>query len=40
MWRKSPLTKTNTTIVNGAGNKDDIKGRVNQIKGSNREYYF
>lgn len=26
------IDKDNTTIVNGAGNKDDIKGRVNQIK--------
>ncbi len=26
------IDKDNTTIVNGAGKKDDIKGRVNQIK--------
>src|SRR5690606_1152439 len=26
------IDKDNTTIVNGSGNKDDIKGRVNQIK--------
>ncbi|PHR11255.1 MAG: chaperonin GroEL [Aequorivita sp.] len=26
------IDKDNTTIVNGAGNKSDIKGRVNQIK--------
>src|SRR5690606_27143061 len=26
------IDKDNTTIVNGAGGKDDIKGRVNQIK--------
>jgi len=26
------IDKDNTTIVNGAGNKDDIKARVNQIK--------
>lgn len=26
------IDKDNTTIVNGAGNKDDITGRVNQIK--------
>ncbi len=26
------IDKDNTTIVNGAGNKNDIKGRVNQIK--------
>ena len=26
------IDKDNTTIVNGAGEKDDIKGRVNQIK--------
>src|SRR5690606_12589056 len=26
------LDKDNTTIVNGAGDKDNIKGRVNQIK--------
>ncbi|KAA3649967.1 MAG: chaperonin GroEL [Bacteroidetes bacterium] len=29
---KITINKDNTTIVNGAGNKDDIKGRVNQIK--------
>ena len=26
------ITKDETTIVEGAGNKDDIKGRINQIK--------
>ncbi len=26
------IDKDNTTVVNGAGKKDDIKGRVNQIK--------
>ena len=29
---KISIDKDNTTIVNGAGNKDDIKTRVNQIK--------
>jgi chaperonin GroEL len=29
---KITIDKDNTTIVNGAGKKDDIKGRVNQIK--------
>jgi chaperonin GroEL len=29
---KITTDKDNTTIVNGAGKKDDIKGRVNQIK--------
>ena len=29
---KVTIDKDNTTIVNGAGNKTDIKGRVNQIK--------
>ncbi|MBK9288038.1 MAG: chaperonin GroEL [Flavobacteriales bacterium] len=29
---KISIDKDNTTIVNGAGKKDDIKGRVNQIK--------
>ena len=26
------ITKENTTVIDGAGSKDDIKGRVNQIK--------
>ena len=26
------VTKENTTIINGAGTEDDIKGRINQIK--------
>src|SRR5881409_1085293 len=30
--RKVVVTKDDTTIVEGAGNADDIKGRVNQIK--------
>jgi chaperonin GroEL len=29
---KISIDKDNTTIVNGAGKKDDIKGRVNQLK--------
>lgn len=29
---KITIDKDNTTIVNGSGNHDDIKGRVNQIK--------
>jgi chaperonin GroEL len=29
---KITIDKDNTTIVNGAGNAEDIKGRVNQIK--------
>lgn len=29
---KVVVDKDNTTIINGAGNTDDIKGRVNQIK--------
>ncbi len=29
---KISIDKDNTTIVNGAGSKEDIKGRVNQIK--------
>ena len=29
---KVTIDKDNTTVVNGAGNKDDIKARVNQIK--------
>ncbi len=29
---KVTIDKDNTTVVNGAGNKTDIKGRVNQIK--------
>jgi chaperonin GroEL len=29
---KVVIDKDNTTVVNGAGNTDDIKGRVNQIK--------
>ena len=29
---KVSIDKDNTTIVNGAGNKDDITGRINQIK--------
>jgi len=29
---KVVIDKDNTTVVNGAGNKTDIKGRVNQIK--------
>jgi chaperonin GroEL len=31
--RKVTITKDNTTIVEGAGSEDDIKGRINQIKG-------
>jgi len=30
--RKVVVTKDNTTIVDGAGSGDDIKGRINQIK--------
>jgi chaperonin GroEL len=30
---KAIIDKDNTTLVNGAGNSDDIQGRVNQIKG-------
>ena len=30
--RKIIVTKDETTIVEGAGNEDDIKGRINQIK--------
>src|SRR6266511_3920973 len=30
--RKIVVTKDDTTVVEGAGNPDDIKGRVNQIK--------
>ena len=30
--RKVVITKDETTIVEGAGNDDDIKGRINQIK--------
>jgi chaperonin GroEL len=29
---KVTIDKDNTTVVNGAGNTDDIKARVNQIK--------
>ena len=29
---KVSIDKDNTTIVNGAGNEEEIKGRVNQIK--------
>jgi len=29
---KITIDKDNTTVINGAGNPDDIKGRVNQIK--------
>ncbi|GIS00956.1 MAG: hypothetical protein CM15mP102_17760 [Flavobacteriales bacterium] len=29
---KVTIDKDNTTIVNGSGNKSDIKSRVNQIK--------
>jgi chaperonin GroEL len=29
---KVTIDKDNTTIVNGAGNEEEIKGRVNQIK--------
>lgn len=29
---KITIDKDNTTVVNGAGNKDDIKARINQIK--------
>jgi chaperonin GroEL len=32
MAEKVVVDKDNTTVVNGAGNADDIKGRVNQIK--------
>jgi chaperonin GroEL len=31
--RKIIVTKDETTIVEGAGNPDDVKGRINQIKG-------
>jgi chaperonin GroEL len=31
--RKVTITKDNTTVVEGAGNDDDIKGRISQIKG-------
>jgi chaperonin GroEL len=30
--RKVTITKDNTTVVEGAGSDDDIKGRINQIK--------
>src|SRR5690606_8513802 len=30
--KRVEITKENTTIVDGAGSKDDIEGRVNQIK--------
>src|SRR6266571_4864540 len=30
--RKAVVTKDDTTVVEGAGNADDIKGRVNQIR--------
>jgi chaperonin GroEL len=30
---KAIIDKDNTTLVNGAGNSEDIQGRVNQIKG-------
>jgi chaperonin GroEL len=30
--RKIVVVKDNTTIVEGAGNEDDVKGRINQIK--------
>ena len=30
--RKVVITKDNTTIVEGAGSEDDIKGRISQIK--------
>ena len=32
LQRKSILIKTTTTIVNGGGKKEDIEGRINQIK--------
>jgi len=31
--RKAVVTKDTTTIVEGAGAEDDVKGRINQIKG-------
>jgi chaperonin GroEL len=34
------IDKDNTTIVNGAGQKDDIVGRVNQIKVADGVYYI
>ena len=30
--KKVSISKENTTVVDGAGSKDDIEGRVNQIK--------
>jgi chaperonin GroEL len=35
--KKVSITKENTTIVDGAGSKDDISGRVGQIKGQIEE---
>ena len=34
--KKIQITKENTTIVDGAGDSDDIEGRVNQIRGRSR----
>ena len=30
--RKVVVTKDDTTIIEGAGTEDDVKGRINQIK--------
>ena len=37
---KITIDKDNTTIVNGAGNKDNIAARVHQIKAQIEDYYF
>jgi chaperonin GroEL len=37
---KVSIDKDNTTIVNGAGDVEMIKNRVNQIKGQMEVYYF
>jgi chaperonin GroEL len=36
---KVNIDKDNTTIVNGAGKKDDIKGRVEPDQGTDREHH-
>ena len=37
---KVTVSKDNTTIVNGAGAKENIQERINQIKAEIKEYYF
>ena len=36
--RKVVITKDNTTIIEGAGKKSDVAGRVAQIKAESREH--